>query len=44
MLAFPRPHEVFDLCALGLMIVKAAGLVQAFYLLNFPMTVIIRSY
>jgi hypothetical protein len=33
-----------DLCALGLMIVKAAGLVQAFYLLNFPMTVIIRSY
>ena len=39
-LAFPRPHEVFDLCALGFMIVKAAGLVQAFDLLNFPRTII----
>jgi len=41
LLAFPRPHEVFDLCALGLRIVKAAGLVQAFSLLNFPRTPII---
>ena len=38
LLAFPRPHEVFDLCALGLSIVKADGLVQAFSLLNFPRT------
>ena len=30
---FPRPHEVFDLCALGLIQVKASGLVQAFGLL-----------
>ena len=29
LLAFPRPHEVSDLCALGLPQVKAAGLVQA---------------
>ena len=29
----PRPHEAFGLCALGLMQVKAAGLVQAFDLL-----------
>ena len=29
LLAFPRQHEVSDLCALGLSIVKAAGLVQA---------------
>ena len=35
-LVAPRPHEVFDLCALGLRIVKAAGLMQAFSLLNFP--------
>ena len=29
LLAFPRPHEVSDLCALGLPQVKTAGLVQA---------------
>ena len=28
LLAFPRPHEVSDLCALGLPQVKAAGLMQ----------------
>jgi hypothetical protein len=26
----PRPHEVFDLCALGLPQVKASGLVQVY--------------
>lgn len=28
--ASPRPHKVFDLCALGLTQVKASGLVQVF--------------
>ena len=30
LLAFPRPHEVSDLCALGLPQVKAAGLAVVF--------------
>ncbi len=29
-LLLPRPHEVFDLCALGLSQVKASGLVQVY--------------
>ena len=33
----PRPHEVFDLCALGLIQVKASGLVQASGLLLVPL-------
>ena len=39
----PGHTRSFDLCALGLRIVKAAGLVQAFSLLNFPWTIMILN-
>ena len=42
LLAFPRPHEVSDLCALGLSIVKAAGLVQASWPAKLSRTIIIK--